>query len=262
MPADVIMYGPESEPYNSYAAVAPAPGDNGAGGQIAQRGRNPLGQQLVLQDGRKYRFFLNNASTAVIPGDVQQSAVIVTTNQSMACAATAVGSRIVTFTHGGATTVVNQFAEGYAVISLDPGQGQTFKVSSHLALQSSVAGDIVNLAAGNSVQVALTTTSDLSLLLHPYAENLIMATTITGMPVGIGVVATPASQFGWLQTRGACGVRGAASNTIGSPAVMLLTGGTAGAVAPASAATQPQVGFVQMIEGTGEASGIFLTIDG
>ncbi len=261
MPADVIMYGPESEPYNSYAAVSPAPGDNGAGGQIAQRGRNPLGQQLVLQDGRKYRFFLKGAAAANA-GDVQQSPIIITTDQSMACAATAVGSRIITYTHGAATTVVNYFAEGYAVISLDPGQGQTFKIASHLAIGSGTAGSIVNLAAGNSVQVALTTTSDLSLMAHPYGDAIVMAATISGAPVGVAVVATPANQFGWLQTRGSCGVLGAASNTIGSPAVMLLTGGTAGAVAPASAATQPQVGFVQMLEGTGEASGIFLTIDG
>ena len=43
---------------------------------------------------------------------------------------------------------------------------------------------------------------------------------------------------------------------------MLLTGGTAGAVAPASAATQPAVGLVQMVEGTGEAQGLFITLDG
>ena len=261
MPADAIMYGPESEPYNSYAAVSPAPGDNGAGGQIAQRGRNPLGQQLVLQDGRKYRFFLNNGSNPSITGDVQQSAVIITTDQNLTAVAAAVGSRIISFTHGGATTVINKFAEGYAIVSLDPGQGQTFKIASHLALTSGQV-DIVNLAAGNAVQVALTTTSDISLMLHPYAGNLIMAATITGAPVGVAVVAVAADSFGWLQTRGSAGVRGAASLAIGSPAVMLLTGGTAGAVAPASAATQPQVGFVQMLEGTGEASGIFLTIDG
>ena len=261
MPADAIMYGPESEPYNSYTAVSPAPGDNGIGGQIAQRGRNPLGQQLVLQDGRKYRFFLKGTGAA-IPGDVQSSAAIITTDQSMACAIGVVGDRIITYTHGGATTVINFFAEGYALITLDPGQGQTFKIASHAAIGSGTVGSVVNLAAGNSLQVAITTTSDLSLLAHPYASNIIMAATIAAMPVGIAVVATPAASFGWLQTRGSCGVRGAASLAIGSPAVMLLTGGTAGAVAPASAATQPQVGFVQMLEGTGEASGIFLTIDG
>ena len=50
--------------------------------------------------------------------------------------------------------------------------------------------------------------------------------------------------------------------TIGSPAVMLLSGGTAGTPAPASAATQPEVGKVQAVEATGEFSALFLTIDG
>ena len=257
-----VLYGPESEPFNTYAAVSPAPGNNGAGGPIAQRGRLPLGKQLILEDGRKYRFALNNGTNPSIIGDVQQSAVIETTDQSMACAITAVGSRIITFTHGAATVVINYFAEGYGIISLDPGQGQCYKIASHAALQSAVAGDIVNLAPGHAVRVALTATSDLSLLANPYAGVLIMAATISGMPVGVATSIMAASEFGWLQTRGVGAVRGAASNTIGSPAVMLLTGGTAGAVAPASAATQPAVGLVQMVEGTGEAQGLFITLDG
>src|SRR3989304_3137447 len=125
-----------------------------------------------------------------------------------------------------------------------------------------VPGDVVNLAPGHALGVALTTVSDLSLLAHPYDGTTIMAATISGIPVGIAVSACAASSFGWLQTRGVAAVRGSASNTIGSPGVMLLTGGTAGSVAPASAATQPVVGLVQMVEGTGEAQGLFVNIDG
>ena len=257
----VILYGPESEVFNTYLPVSPAPGDNGPGGPIAYRGRLPLGKQLILEDGRKFRFTRHGATTS-IPGDVHQSAAIITTDQSMACAAGAVGDRIITFTHGAATVVINYFAEGYGIISLDPGQGQCYKIASHAELASGGAGSIINLAPGHAVRVALTTTSDLSLLANPYDGTTIMAATISGAPVGIAVSACVASSFAWLQTRGVAAVRGAASNTIGSPAVMLLTGGTAGAVAPASAATQPSVGFVQMVEGTGEAQGIFLTIDG
>jgi len=257
----VILYGPESEVFNTYLPVSPAPGDNGPGGPIAYRGRLPLGKQLILEDGRKFRFTRHGATTS-IPGDVHQSAAILTTDQSMACAAGAVGDRIITFTKGGALTVINFFAEGYGIISLDPGQGQCYKIASHAELASGGAGSIINLAPGHAVRVALTTTSDLSLLANPYDGTTIMAATISGIPAGIAVSACVASSFAWLQTRGVAAVRGAASNTIGSPAVMLLTGGTAGAVAPASAATQPSVGFVQMVEGTGEAQGIFLTIDG
>ena len=256
-----ILFGPESEPYNIYAAVSPAPGNNGSGGAIAYRGVQPLGKQLILEDGRKYRFTRHGSGTAIV-GDVQSSAAIITTDQSMACAAGTIGDRIVTFTHGAAITIINYFAEGYGIISLDPGQGQTLKIASHAALTSATAGDIINLAPGHAVRATLTTTSDLSLLAHPYDGTIIMAATIAACPVGVAQSAITAGAFGWLQTRGSCAVRGAASNTIGSPAVMLLTGGTNGAVAPASAATQPQVGFIQMVEGTGEAQGVFLTIDG
>lgn len=256
-----LLYGPASEPYNTYDPVSPAPGDNGSGGQIAQRGVQALGQQLILADGRKYRFTRCGA-TALVVGFVQQSAAIISTDQSMTCAAQAIGDRIVTFTHGGATSVINYFAEGYAVISLDPGEGQCFKIASHAALRNATAGDVVNLAPGNAVQIALTTTSDLSLMAHAYDGVVLCAATITGLPVGVALTTIPIGDFGWLQTRGAASVTCTGTMTKGSPAVMLLSGGTAGTPAPSSASTQPEVGKVQMVEATGDASGLFLTMDG
>jgi len=257
-----IMFGPESEVYNTYDPVSPAPGDNGVGGQIARRGRLPIGQQLILGDGRKFRFARNGATLGIV-GDVASSAAIIATDQSMACAAGVVGDRIITFTHGAATVVINYFAEGFAIISLTPGGGHCYKVASHLALRNATAGDVVNLAPGHALREALTTVSDLSLMAHPYDGVIQIAATITGAPVGVYISAIPVSDFGWLQTRGPGAVLGAGQLTIGSPAVCLLSGGTAGAVAPASATTQPKVGFVQMVEGTSaEWSGIFITIDG
>jgi len=65
-----IFYGPDSEPYNLYSAVSPAPGDNGSGGAIAYRGPQALGKQLVLEDGRKFRFALGGGLLVV--GNVVQ----------------------------------------------------------------------------------------------------------------------------------------------------------------------------------------------
>lgn len=257
----VILAGPESEVFNTYDPVSPAPGDNGVGGQVAQRGVHPLGKQLVLDDGRKYRFALAGGSD-LVRGMVQGSPAVITTDQSMACAAGAVGDRFISYTHGAATTAINYFAEGYAVISLDPGQGNAYKIASHAAIGSGTAGSIVNLAPGNALQTALTTTSDLSLLANPYGGVVIVAATILSAPVGVCVKVISAGDFGWLQTRGAAAVNCTGTMTIGSPAVMLLSGGTAGTPAPASAATQPEVGKVIMVEATGEASGLFLTLDG
>ena len=255
-----VLYGPESEVYNTSAAVDPAPGDNGAGGAVAQRGKESLGKQLSLSDGRKFRF-TRAGGTNLVVGFVQQSAVIIGTDQSMAAAATAVDSRTISFTHGGATVILNYFAEGYAIVSLDPGEGQTFKIASHAALPSTATGT-VNLAPGNAVRTALTATSDISLMAHPYDGAVICAATITGLPTGVAITAIPSGEFGWLQTRGPAAVTCTGSILIGGPVVMLLSGGTAGTPAPSSASTQPQVGFVQMPEAGGEASGLFLTIDG
>lgn len=255
-----VLYGPESEVFHTYDPVSPAPGNNGSGGPIAQRGRLPLGTQLVLQDGRKFRFALNGAAVLTI-GEAISSAAIITTDQSMTAAAASVGDRTITFTHGGATVVINYFAEGFAIISVTPGLGNTYKIASHAALTSGGA-DTVNLAPGHAVRTALTTASDVSLLANPYAGVIQVAATITGVPVGVAITAIPIADFGWLQTRGPCGVICTGTMTIGSPAVMLLSAGTAGTPAPATAATQPEVGKVLMVEATGEASGLFLTMDG
>ena len=255
-----VLYGPESLAFETHAAVSPAPGDNGSGGQIAQRGRYPLGMQLVLPDGRKFRYS-RAGGTLLVVGDVVTSAAIITTDQSMALAVGAVNDRILTFTHGAATVVVNYFAEGFGDISLAPGAGHSYKIASHLALRSSTAGDVVNLAPGVRVRVALTTTSDLSLRAHPY-DGLIQAaaTTLTGAPVGVAIVAIAANEFGWVMTRGSASVLTAGTLIVGANAVSPT--GTAGACGPSGASTSVNIGMVQMVEATTEWSGIFLIIDG
>ena len=255
-----ILYGPDSEVYNTYLPVSPAPGDNGSGGHIAQRGVQALGQQLILADGRKFRFA--RCGTLVVIGDVLQSASPIGTDASMACAIGAAGDRIVTFTHGGAITVINFFAEGYANISLAPGSGQIYKVASHLALQSSQAGDIVNLAPGQKLRANLTTTSDLTLVTHVCDGVIQMPATPLGALAGVALTAIASGSFGWIQTRGIASVLSAASTVSGNNVGCLLTAGTAGGVAPLSAATQPVVGIAQVAEGSGEWGAIDLTIDG
>ena len=261
----LVMYGPDSEPYNIYAVVSPAPGDNGSGGQIAQRGRYPFGQQLILADGRKYRFALGGV--LLVPGDVIQAAAALSTSEDLTPVAAAVDSRIIDFTHGAATTVINLFAEGYATISVTPGFGQIYKIASHLALQSAVAGDIVNLAPGNAIRVALTGTSRLDLHRHPYAGVLEMpVTTITAPPVGVALSAIASGGTGWLQTRGACAVLQDSTAVDGTHTVVpSAAAGAAGPHTDTEATSNIEVSIGQIM-GSGSASTavstVFLTIDG
>ncbi len=262
---DIIMYGPDSEPYNIYTAVTPAPGDNGVGGQIAQRGQNPLGQQLILADGRKYRFTL--AGVLLVPGDAVQAAAALTTSEDLTPTAAALNDRLITFTHGAATTVVNLFAEGYATISVTPGFGQIYKIASHLALTSAVAGDIVNLAAGNGIRVALTGTSRVDLCRHPYAGILEMPSAVlTGAPVGVALSAITNGGFGWVQTRGAAAVLGNGALIAGTRAIV-PGAAAAGACSPetpdvAESDVEVTLGTVLVVAATTAVSTIFVTIDG
>lgn len=255
-----VLYGPDSLAYESYVAEAPAPGAGFNGCQVSQRGRFPLGTKLVLQDGRAFRFGLNGAGTAVI-GDVHQTAVVITTDVDLQPAAGAIGDRFASITHGAATTAQNYLAEGTAVMSLAPGGGNTYKIAAHAALTSGGAAEIIWFAPGHALREAITTVTDVDLLAQYYASTIVMAATITGAPVGVIVTATAANRFHWLATQGTCGVLSSASNTIGSPAVMLLTGGTAGSVAPASAATQPIVGLVQRVVSSTEFGALFLKLE-
>ena len=266
MTSKAIMYGPDSEVYNLYSAVSPAPGDNGSGGQIAQRGVYPLGQQLILPDGRKFRFTL--AGVLMVPGDVEQSAAALATSENLAPDADqAIGDRIITFTHGAATTAINLFAEGYGVISVTPGGGDCYKIGSHAALTNATAGDVINLAPGNALRRAITTAaSKLDLCRHPYAGCIeVPVTTITGVPVGVAVSAIASGGFGWLQTRGACGVL--QDDTAVAGTATLVPSAAAGAAGPetevaANSAIELRIGQVLVVAATGKWSTVFLTIDG
>src|SRR3990167_2210890 len=106
-----VLFGPEGEQFNTYAVPA-------RGG----RGRWPLGTQLLLQDGRKYRFATAGATTLVI-GDINQGAANVANDQGRTGIAAAIGDRAPTLTTGAAVTA-NKYAEGFFTISVTPGAGQ------------------------------------------------------------------------------------------------------------------------------------------
>ncbi len=265
MSYSAIFYGPDSEPYNLYSVNDPAPIDNGIGGPIAYRGKYPFGKQLVLEDGRKFRFSLGGVLE--VPGDVIQAAAALATSEDNTAAAGAVNDRIITFTHGAATTAINLFAEGYATISVTPGGGDIYKIASHAALKNATSGDVVNLAPGNALRRVLTTTSRMDLSRHPYAGTIEAVTAvISGSPVGVAISAIASGGTGWLQTRGACGVL---TNGTLLPGTRAVSPGaaSAGAVSPETAVStdsdvEVTIGTTLTVAASGAWSTIFLTIDG
>lgn len=253
-----VIYGPEGEQFNTYARQT-NPGDPGTGGPVARLGIHPLGTQMVMADGRKFRFVLVGGATLVI-GDALTSGVATASQQGLTPAAGAVGDRIITLTTG-AATAANVFAEGFAHCSVTPGGGDTYKIAGH-ALMTAGAGDIVRLAAGHALRTAITTTTRIDLIDNPHSRVIqAPATTVASCPVGVAVSAPTTLRGAWVQTRGCVGVLGSGTLIAGDHVSTGL--GTAGAVGPIAAiATQPIYGYCMRAAASGAWSLIYLTLDG
>lgn len=257
-----VLYGPDSEPYSTYAVKTPAPPDGFAGGPIMYRHVQPLGKQLVLEDGRKFRFAAAGASTLVI-GNLLSAGVLTASQQDLTPAAGAVGDRSVSLTTG-ASSARNLFAEGYLQASVTPGIGETYKIAGH-AVMTSGAGDLVFLAPGHALRQAITTSTRFNLVDNPYFRVIqIPATTVASIMVGVAITAPTTLRGCWIQTRGICGVLTSGTMIAGDAvAAGLGTGGAVGPIADNTQDTSPAgLGWCVFASASGAASPVFLTLDG
>jgi hypothetical protein len=221
--------------------------------------RHQLGSKFVTADGCVYRYVKAGASNLVVGNMIQASAQD-TAHQQLTPAAAAIGANQIVATLGASAAAENLYAEGFAIIDTTPGLGYKYPIASHAAVLSS--GVItMNLPKDSLVQVALTTSSRVSLQRNLYAGVIqAPATTATGAIVGVCVYPITAAQFGWIQTRGVAAVLIA-----GTPAVnaaVASPSGTAGAVLvdPADAAVTV-VGSMCVTGVSGKVQAVNLRLD-
>ena len=243
-----LLYGPDGEQFNVYVATGLNPQ------------RWPFGTQMIMQDGRKFRFAMAGGSTLVI-GDLLTAAANVANDVGRTGIAAAIGARSPTLTLGGATTA-NLYAEGYWLNSVTPGGGDSYVIDNHLAGTTAVA---FNLAAGHAIRTALTTTTRVDLIENPYKSVIqTPVTTTTAAPVGVAVSAPTTTQYCWIQTAGMASVLTSGTVVLGSPVNNIQV---AGAVGPpenttvATLAKQLVVGICQRVAASGAWSDIKLTLD-
>ncbi len=289
MPTEIILYGPESLPYalagdvgnksNNVAATLAVAGATGV-----PQGMYPLGKQLVLTDGRKFRYASVGATTLVV-GTLVQGSISLTTDTGMsATASTTVnpytgtvadntkGNTALAFTHGAATAIANFFAEGYIYVNVTPGGGDYYKIASHPAFANgaNTPADLVNLWPGFKLRNALTdTTTKVSLVSHPNSRVVRVPSTLPTAQIA-GVAITPLigaagrGNFGWLQTRGTVPIlQDNSSSIVGQPAIAsTVTGGAVGIVTTTNIITSPIVGNFMFIGASAAFSLVYLTVDG
>lgn len=212
-----------------------------------------LGCLATTGDGRYFRYVIAGG-TALVPGTMQASAAETTTFERLAIAAASAGATQIVTTST-VTLTANQLMGGYAMVNLTPGQGYYYQIGQHAAFTSAAA--TINIV--DPIVVALTTSSQVSLVPSPWAAVIQSPTSLTGVPVGVAVAATPISFYGWVQTIGPSNVLCQATMTVGNRVCVSTT--TAGAVTVETGSLiTPIVGYAMQGVTSTQYGPIFLNI--
>jgi len=198
-----------------------------------------LGSIGISNDGRKFRYAKVGASD-LVAGELLQSRVEDTGDQSLLVAAAAVGDTSVT-TVGTVTVTANQYANGYLIATGEggTGNGMIYKIKSHPAATAAV----VTLELYDPIKVALTTSTQIDLVPNPYDGVIQNPTSATGAVAGVAVTAATASTFTWIQTGGLGLVLADASGAVTVGAAVTASNQTAGCVEDGDSDTQAIIGY-------------------
>lgn len=207
---------------------------------VAATDTNPIAVGTIGfgDDGRRYRWAQAGAVDLVV-GNVLQAAAQITNHQTLAVTATAIGATVVNVTPGATAGAANLYAGGELVVSVTPGLGFSYGISSHPAIVASTAFN-VTLRSDDKIQVALTTSSKVTLVANPYAGVIQSpVTTLTGAVVGVAISVIPANGWGWIGTNGSFGTLIAGTPGVGLAVVVPATAAGAVVIDGAASATPP-----------------------
>lgn len=244
-------------------------GPNGIQHEQHTSQRYPLGTRMQLQDGRRF-VYVENGAVALAPGKLIQSPVPAANFDELAIpTAVAAGTRAFNVTNGATAITKDQFKDGYLVVEDDAGEGHLYKIAGNDAEGAGSAAFEVRLAAGEAIQVALTTATTVGLLQSPYKDVIIHPSPPTALLVGVTPTDIAANAYGWLQTWGPAAVL--IDGTVIISEQVVASDGVDGAVEPADAAitdgTPPTghgelraVGYVIEVAATTEHGAVFLTL--
>jgi len=179
--------------------------------------------------------------TVGVAGSLYQSeAVTANWNSKTVDTARAAGATQISATLGATAVVKDEFDEGYVVIEDDAGEGHLYHIArAWKAEDSNAAADgsavlTVNLISGESVQVALTTSTTLSFFKNKLDEVIVHPSPPTAAVVGVAMraVSSPSGigYYCWLQVRGPASVK-ADGTLVAGKGVRAAEGSADGAVA-------------------------------
>ena len=174
----------------------------------ANIGRYPMGTRLILPDEREYRFVLNDG-TVEIAGNLYQAVASVADHRNRPVdVARAIDAVLASATLTGTAAAVDIYAEGMVHTNDEVGEGYSYRIrradTSGAAHAAAVASGVltVNLQAGEQIQVALTTVSEVTFTRNRYHQVLITAAPPTALVAGVSPGVAALDRYYWAQVKG------------------------------------------------------------
>lgn len=218
--------------------------------------RAKLGDKVHTADGRVYRY-TKNAGTALGAGQMTVAATIVANHTNIAVAVAAdIRDMKVSVTLGATAAVANAYSEGYMVVNDANGEGIAYKIASHGAGAS--AGTLV-IELEDALVVALTTSSEVSLVKNVNDSVVISAVDQADLATGVPNVAVAADEYFWAQTGGICATL--ADEAVAAGVSLTIGTGAAGAVEAADLVGEQVIGVAHSALVDTEYRAVRLTMD-
>ena len=213
-----VYYGPTGENNSTYANSG-----------NANLGRWELGSYLILPDQRKYCFALNDGTVEVAGRLYQSVAAVANHTNRPVDVVRAIGATAVSATLTGTSAADDIYAEGVVHVNDVTGEGYAYRIRRANTVEAANADAVasgvltVNLQAGETVQVALDTTSEISFTRNRFHQVLIAAAPPTGGVAGVSPGVAAADRFYWSQVEGYAAVLASGTLLAGLPVMAGIT---------------------------------------
>jgi len=226
--------------------------------EISATAKHSVGALRLTADGRKFRYAKAGGTLSAGKATVAPQANADHVDEAIT-AAVAVGTSQLTLTVTAGTAIAeDNLKGGFLQINDEAGEGHQYLIDSNTAISSSGTDIVVTLV--DPIRVALTTSSEFSLITNPFMDVTSSATD-ENFCTGVCPMAVTDNYYFWSQTGGpACALildtPAVGSNLIYSPS------GALAVIATDVDVDVPIVGYAYGTAGvTTEYKPVFLTID-
>jgi len=233
---------------------------------LATSQQTQLGAVGVTSDGRRYRYVKFGGTSTITPGQLLVAPAVTANYQGQTITATGTGGQVsgnlsasstqIVLTNGSTAITADQFAEGFIDL-LVGGSGTgvtatyTLKIRGNTAAAASATFTVYLAEPLRNTTALVPGTDTYNLYVSQY--NGCAASSTANVPVGVTVISVPntssVTNYGWVQTGGACDVinDGQAAITVGGGFAQSAGTGSpvAGSVVASTASTLPVIGYMR-----------------